>query len=123
MGKGRSLMLTHYAIDVLTASYNNFDVLESHTGRIKKQHELTNKLKTAKDSNLPFDVMTLQMFGDSADLFKPAAINVRRTLLKIAEKFNWNETTTKDRIIANIKMMNEPFLEEYVRNLYKAPKV
>lgn len=123
MGRGRALMLTHYPIDVLTAKYKNYEVLESHTGRIKKQYELTNKLKSAKDAGLPFDVMTLQMFGDTADLFKPAALNVRRTTLKIADKFNWNETTTKDRIIANIKMMNEPFLEEYVRNLYKAPKV
>lgn len=123
MGRGRALMLSHYPIDVLTAKYKNYEVLESHTGRIKKQHELTNKLRTAKDSGLPFDVMTLQMFGDTADLFKPAALNVRRTTLKIADKFNWNETTTKDRILANIKMMNEPYLEEYVRNLYRAPKV
>lgn len=123
MGRGRALMLTHYPIDVLTARYKHFEVLESHTGRIKKQHELTNKLKTAKDAGLPFDVMTLQMFGDTADLFKPAPLKVRRVTLKIADKFNWNETTTKDRIIANIKMMNEPFLEQYVRDLYRAPKV
>lgn len=123
LGRGRALMLTHYPIDILTARYKNYEILESHTGRIKKQHELTNKLKTAKDANLPFDVMTLQMFGDTADLFKPAPLKVRRTTLKIADRFNWNETTTKGRIIANIKMMNEPFLEEYVRDLYHAPKV
>lgn len=123
MGRGRALMLSHYPIDILTAKYKNFEVLESHTGRIKKQYELTNKLKTAKDSNLPFDVMTLQMFGDSADLFKPAELKVRRVMLKIANQYNWNETTTKDRILANIKMNNEPFLEEYVRNLYRAPNV
>lgn len=123
LGRGRALMLTHYPIDVLTARYKGFEVLESHTGRIKKQHQLTNKLKTAKDKNLPFDVMTLQMFGDSADLFKPADLKVRRVLLKIADKFNWNETTTEDRIKANIDMMNEPHLLEYVRDLYRAPIV
>lgn len=122
-GHGKALMLSHYPIDVLTAKYKNYEVLESHTGRIKKQYELTNKLKGAKDKHLPFDVMTLQMFGDTADLFKPAPLKVRKVLLGIAEKFNWNETTTKDRILANIKMRNEPHLEDYVRKLYKAPKL
>lgn len=123
MGRGRSLMLTHYPIDVLTAKYNRYEVLESHTGRIKKQHELTNKLKTAKTSTLPFDVMTLQMFGDSADMFKPAELKVRRVTLKIAEKYHWNETTTKDRIIATVKMQNEPHLLTYIKALYQAPHV
>lgn len=123
MGSGRSLMLTHYAIDVLTAKNNRFEILESHTGRIKKQHELTNKLKTAKDSHLPFDVMTVQMFGDTADMFKPADLKVRRVTLKIAEKYNWNETTTKDRIKATVKMHQEPHLYIYISDLYKAPHV
>lgn len=123
LGKGRALMLTHFPIDLLVARHQRFKLLESHTGRIKERYELTSKLKTAKDARIPFDIMTIQLFGDSGDMFKPADRKVREVTLKIADKYHWNETTTKDRVRETIKMGYEPHLYTYVSQLYRAPRV
>lgn len=122
LGKGKAIMLTHYPVDILVAKYKRYNILESHTGQIKQTYELTNKLKIGGKTNMPFDIMTIQLFGDTANMFQPAELKVRRTMYKLAEKYKWNNTTTEDKIKANVKH-NEPYLYEYIMDLYKAPKV
>lgn len=123
LGRGKSLLLSHYPIDILIAKHNRYSVLESHTGRIKMRHELTNKLKTSHKNMVPFDIMSIQTFGDTGDMFKPVELNVRRVLLKIAEKHKWNEFTTEEKIKANVSMANEPYLKEFIYDVYRAPRV
>lgn len=120
LGNGKALMLSHYPVDVLVAKHKRFSILESHTGYIKQKHELTNKIKSKWD--MPFDIMTIQLFGDTANMFKPAELKVRQVMYKLAQKYHWNSTTTEEKIKFNVKH-NEPFLYEYICDLYKAPKV
>lgn len=120
LGAGRALMLSHYPIDILVAKHKRFSILESHTGFIKQKHELTNKIKSKWD--IPFDIMTIQLFGDSANMFQPSPLKVRQTMYKLAQKYHWNSTTTEEKIKFNVKH-NEPYLYEYITDLYKAPKV
>lgn len=122
MGRGKGLLLTHYPIDILVAKHKRYHLLESHTGRIRPQELMNNKLKSCKVKEMPFDMMTIQYFGDSGDMFSPQPIKFRGTLERIAMKYKWNTTTTQSRIEANIKMSNEPHLYDYVRRLYRAPK-
>ena len=72
---------------------------------------------------VPFDIMSIQTFGDTGDMFKPVELNVRRVLLKIAEKHKWNEFITEEKIKANVSMANEPYLKEFIYDVYRAPRV
>lgn len=123
LGRGKSLMLSHYPIDILIAKHNRYNILESHTGRIKMRHELTNKLKTSNSNVIPFDIMSIQTFGDTGDMFKPVDLKVRRILIKIAQKHRWNEFTTEEKIKAHVSMANEPYLKEFIYDVYRAPRV
>lgn len=122
MGRGKALMLTHYPVDILVAKHKRYHLLESHTGRIRSQELMNNKLKSCSVPQMPFDIMTVQFFGDTGDMFIPQPIKIRRVLENIAKKYKWNSITTPARITANVKMSNEPHLYDYVKRLYRAPK-
>lgn len=122
MGRGKALMLTHYPVDVILAKHKRYHLLESHTGRIRSQELMNNKLKSCGVTQMPFDIMTVQFFGDTGDMFVPQPIKIRRTMESIAKKYKWNPITTQSRIEATIKMSGEPFLYDYVRRLYRAPQ-
>ena len=124
-GSGNALMLSHFPIDILVSKHRRFDMLESHTGLIKLKSQLTNKLKLHKKEYpaVPFDIAMLQVFGDTADMFKPCDKKIIQTLLKISEKFNWTPESTKDRVLQTTKMASEPHLYDYLKLLYKNPVI
>lgn len=97
-GEGRSLMLTHAPVDLL--SYNSFDdlaLLESHTGVVKRRNMWGTKL-SVKDETIPFNVFTLQIFGDGPVHFTPLSLKYRRTMLELAKKERWSPVTTVNRM-------------------------
>lgn len=114
------LMLTSYAVDLLQRyRFSSLILLESHTGAAKSQAMWHTKLTNGKElSNIPFDQMTIQFFGDNGNLFTGFPIKYRRVLLSIAEKNRWNSLTTKDYIISCVHKAYEPDLEQLVKNLY-----
>jgi hypothetical protein len=114
------LMLTSYAVDLLQRySFSALTLLESHTGAVKSQAMWHSKLTGGKElTNIPFDQMTIQFFGDGGNLFTGFPIKYRRVLLDIATKNRWNTLTTKDYIISCIQKAGEPELEKLIRNLY-----
>lgn len=114
------LMLTSYAVDLLQRySFTSLTLLESHTGSVKSQAMWHSKLTGGKDlTNIPFDQMTIQFFGDNGNLFTGFPIKYRRVLLDIAAKNRWNSLTTKDYVISCVQKTHEPELEKLIRNLY-----
>ncbi len=116
----RVLMLTSYAVDLLQRyRFSALTLLESHTGATKAQAFWHTKLSNGKElSNIPFDRMTLQFFGDGSNLFTAYPIKYRRVMQSIADKNKWNSLTTKDYIISCVKKAYEPELERLVINLY-----
>lgn len=116
---GKVLLMTHYPVDLLTfTGARQLGLLESHTGVIKKQHQWYTKLKDGKDLvRIPFSRMSLQMFGDSAGMFYPYPIAYRRLMLECAQKYNWTQTTTKDRVLLTVGLMKNFDLEKAVREL------
>lgn len=117
---GRVLIVTHYPFDLLSEKYfKELVLLESHTGTLKKKPQWYTKLHGGKDLvRVPFDKMTVQLFGDSGGLLKPYPIAFRRELLKVAEDSKWSSTTTKDRIILTVKHHRNVSLEILVFQLY-----
>lgn len=116
----RILLLSNYAIDLLQRyQFSAITLLESHTGATKPPAMWYTKLTNGKDlTNIPFDRMTMQFFGDNGNLFTGFPIKYRRVMLEIATKNNWTAISTKDLILSSIKKAHEPELERLVINLY-----
>lgn len=121
-GAKNTLIVTHYAVDLLSRpQFGNLDLLETHTGAIKRQAQWNTKLSGKKDelTRIPFNKMTLQLFSDSSGMFSPFPKKIRDELVAIAEKNKWNSITTKDRILLSVKLHRDFTLEKLVRELYR----
>jgi len=117
---GRTLLLTHYPIDLLQRyRFDAMSLLESHTGAIKGPMLWNTKLHNGKEFEIiPFDRMTLQMFGDNVT-FTPMSLKVRQKVYSIAVKNRWTPATTKDFVIHCIVENRDPALEVLVKDLYR----
>lgn len=101
-----SLMLTHYPVDLLKAiGPDNIALLESNTGSIKTRERFSTKLLKSPDDSLfiPFNKMTLSVFGDQNKLIRSYAAGPKKVLLDIAKRNRWNTLTTPDRIRQTLK--------------------
>ena len=118
------LILTNYAIDLLQRyKFTSLSLLESHTGAVKPPAMWYTKLNNGKElTTIPFDRMTIQMFGDGSNLFSPFPIKIRRTMLTISEKNKWTPMTTKAYILDSVKKERDPTLEALILNLYGGNK-
>lgn len=103
----KSLILTHYPVDLLSkSSFQGLKLIESHTGAIKGPLEWNSKLTNGKELlMMPFSPFTLQVFGDSGNLFSPKSIKHKNAVKGLAEKYNWNAMTTRDRIMLGVKSL------------------
>lgn len=113
-------VMTHYPVDLLEIKgVRNIGLLESHTGVIKTKYQWYTKLKNGKELvRIPFDRMTLQLLGDSAGMFTAYPPAFRKKLLEIAEKHQWNQRTTRDRIMLTISLAKDPVFEGTIKKLY-----
>lgn len=111
-----TLIITHLPMDLLwRGNFPKLTLLESHTGAIKAHTEWYTKLN-GKPAQLPFCKAFLVMFGDGV-VFSPQDIKSRGVLLKIADKYKWNQGTSWDRINNALRLENEPHLAEFLRRL------
>lgn len=119
--KPRVLIITHYPFDLLSRDeFATMDLLESHTGAIKKPPQWNTKLHNGKElERIPFNKMTIQLFGDSAGLLSPYPIAYRREMIEIANKYKWNSSVSKDRILLCVKMHHNASLQMLVSELYR----
>jgi len=118
---GKVLLLSHYPVDLLNRyNFSAMSLLESHTGAIKPPQVWYTKLQAGKDLEvIPFDRMTLQMFGDNIH-FSPMPIKIRKLLYNIATKNKWTPVTTKDMVIHSVVQNRDPALEVLVKDLYRS---
>lgn len=114
----RVLYVTHLPLDLIHKPSPRASLLESYTGKVKGVMEFTSKLK-GKPTNVPFDLMSIQMFGDSGDMFEPLDKQLRKDIIELGKLRGWNATTTPAKIIENCKMNNNSKITGVVRNLYK----
>lgn len=119
-GGKRVVLLSHYPIDLLNLGKPSaLALIESHTGVLKKQQHWHTKLNGGKDlPRIPFDKMTVQLFGDTGGLFSPYPKEYRQMLIKIAEQYQWTATTSKHRILQCVELAREPHFEALIRKLY-----
>lgn len=106
----KGLILTHYAYDLLAyPAFTELDLLESHTGAVKSRGLWYTKLSNSQNLvRMPFNSMTLQVFGDS-QTFTAQPMKARLALIELADKYNWHPLLTRDRLMFSLNSMKDVF--------------
>lgn len=96
----KTYLLTHYPVDLVVKSgFGEIKLLESHTGAVKSKKLWYTKLTNGKNlENIPFNSLTLQVFGDNSTSFKAMSLKMKQLLTKLAKDNNWSSLTTNDRV-------------------------
>jgi len=117
---GKSLILTHQPIDLLSRyEFKQLVLLESHTGNLKGPADWTSKLTGGKNlTRIPFNKLTLQVFGDG-ETFSTFPIKIKRELIRIAEEDNWTVNTTQEKMRYSINKAYDPTFKQLMLNLMK----
>lgn len=114
-GMRRNVMLTHYPMDLLLTKLNP-NLLESHTGRIKKPYQFSSKLKKANEY-VPFNKYTLQVLGDSSGYIVSESSNMRNELMNICKDNGIVPATQNKRFIKVVKSHASPELRSILSGM------
>lgn len=112
--EGKILITTNLPIDLCNRL--DMDLLESHTGIIKKKFEFNTKYHPIGDNklaNIPFMEMFLYILGDK-NIIKPFDITTRRGLLDLATSCNWSARTTREKVLNDIQRKAIPALRDRI---------
>lgn len=102
-------VLTSSSVDLLDLSkFKRGLLLESHTGRLKNTIQLHSKLTNgSKMGNVPFNKMTLQVFGDKSNLFSPMPKAVKDAIQELAKQHRWTPATSTSNVKFAINGMKD----------------
>lgn len=102
-------LVTHIATDLLSRyNFEVLDLLESHTGAIKKPALWYTKLTNGRNlPPMPFNKFTVRVFGDNGNLVASQDIKLRRAVIRLAEEFSWTPITTMDKIRQNVSTIED----------------
>lgn len=117
----KSLIMTHFPYDLLSyTNFNQLDLIESHTGKLKTRSLWYTKYHAMGDAvlnTLPFMRKLLLIFGDNS-MFQPMDIRFRRLILETSQKRKWHPLTTQDKVMLDLGFdIKEPYLLEMIRKL------
>ena len=106
----KALVMTHYAVDLLSAKrFRSMDLLESHTGVLKKFNTWYTKYFNGKElMMIPFNEHLIKFFGDN-DLIVPFHFKVRRVIQEVAERNKWNYATSMSKVRSDIGTIKDHF--------------
>lgn len=117
--QANTLILTHIAYDLV--SYKNFGTLsliESHTGTIKTREKWYTKYHGGKDlPMLPFMEGLLPVFGDN-EFFSPLNKKSRDEVLELANKYKWDPSTTRDKVLYGVNTLQNLYLKEAIHSFF-----
>jgi len=114
-----SLLLTHYPVDLLSRySFKRVDLLESHSGVIKPFSQWYTKLGSSKElTNVPFNRLTLQVFGDGGNHFFAGPNPWKKAVLELAEERNWTPVTSNELVVDSIRRYKDPLIKGQLLSL------
>lgn len=106
---GKGIVLTHHVVDLVTVTgVSRLFLLESHTGALKPFTQWYSKLTGGKDLHyMPFNRLTIQIFGDNSTNFKAHSHGIRELVKKLAVEHRWTSATTLGRIRGTINNLPE----------------
>lgn len=104
---GEGLVLTHHVIDLVRVKgVGRLRLLESHTGAVKPFTEWHTKLTGGNELHyMPFNKLTIQVFGDKSVNFKAQSSAIKELVKKIAVENKWTSATTMSRVRGTINSL------------------
>lgn len=120
-GVERSLIMTHLPYDLISVDkFSGLELLESNTGVIKPRVRWNTKYTPIAGEDLsiiPFCRKMLLVFGDK-NMIQPFPIKARKSILKVAKRFNWTGLSTIDRVNTTLTMgLNDPYFLSVLNTL------
>lgn len=117
---GKTMILTHYALDLTAKGFKELVLLESHTGTVKHRNQwYTKYLNGSTIPTIPFNEGFMQVFGDK-EHFRPMSIGIRKAILNLAEERNWSQVTTLEKIKFDIDLMKDHFLKDNLLQILRS---
>jgi hypothetical protein len=115
---GNFLIQTHIAWDLLSyKSFEELDLIESHTGAIKNRSLWYTKLNNGKDlSMIPFTQYFARIFGEK-EFFSPMDSDLRKAIVDLGTKYGWSALTTDARVRMNLDQLKNPFFTATVKDM------
>jgi hypothetical protein len=104
---GKGIVLTHHVVDLTEVSgIGRLYLLESHTGSVKP-FTLWNTKLTGGDNlhYIPFNRLTIQVFGDRSTNFKSSSHGIKELVKKIAVEGKWTSATSMSRVRSTINSL------------------
>lgn len=101
---GQGIVLTHHAVDLtLSNSVMRLYLLESYTAALKPYTQWYTKLTGGEELfNMPFNRLTIQIFGDRSTNFRSQSLQVKNLVKELAQQAKWTSATSYDRVKATI---------------------
>jgi len=102
-------LLTSSSIELLElAKFKKGLLLESHTGRLKNSIQIYTKLTNgSKLGNIPFNKITLQIYGDKGNLFSPMPKAVKDAVKEVADTNRWTPATNWSKFKYDLNGMKD----------------
>lgn len=121
-GIRNSFVLTHHIVDLLVPQgYGEITLLESHTGVLKTKGKWHTKLTGgSKLERIPFNALTLQIFGDNSTHFKANAFKYKSTVIALSEQYKWTPMTTDERVKLCLSSVQDVDLREQLSQMLNA---
>jgi hypothetical protein len=117
-GFPKALMITHVPYDLLSyKEFGELDLLESHTGVLKKRVAWHTKLQNGKDlTRIPFNACMMQVFGD-LQTFHPMPIAARRLIMDLSNQYEWHALSTLDRLRFSFDSLKDRLLADLLKSM------
>jgi hypothetical protein len=114
-----ALLISHYQMDLLhPETFNKLILLESHTGQFKHRKDWITKLtKDPKFTNLPFNIFTLQLFGDENKLLKNPGKKAQDVIFLLAVACYWKKDTTLTKILHDLNKLPDKYWAMVAKNM------
>lgn len=115
-----AFVITHCPIDLLAEKdFLSLTLVESHTGRLKKRPEWNTKLGKQDGVELmPFNELTLQVFGDNSVFLSPMAMAFKKELIQLAKKYSWTPLTTREKISYGLSSIEDLTVRQILREIH-----
>jgi len=98
--KGNGIVMTHHVVDLAEApAIGRLFLLESYTGVLKPFTAWFTKLTGGEELYyMPFNKLTIQIFGDRSTNFKSSSKAIKDLVKKIATEGKWTSATSMSRV-------------------------
>ena len=94
-----------YKMNTLPNNLSNLELLELHTGKLKKYNEFNTKYAKYSDKDMsifPFKERLLYILGDRY-LLPSSSVKIKRSLYNVAESGKWTFKTSEDKILYDFR--------------------